>query len=194
MLKIGVILGSTRPSRRGKQVADWVMAQVGERNDAHYELIDLIDHPLPHLDEPVPPSMGRYQHEHTKRWAALIDGFDGFVVVTPEYNHSIPGVLKNAFDYLFAEWSNKAIGFVSYGSAGGVRAVEQLRLIAGELQLADVRASVSLPFASEFEQHKTFTPTSNATKALDAMLDQLVSWARAMEQVRKLEHRERIAS
>jgi len=194
MLKIGVILGSTRPSRRGKQVADWVMAQVEQRSDAHYELIDLIDHPLPHLDEPVPPSMGRYEHEHTKRWADVIDGFDGFVVVTPEYNHSIPGVLKNAFDYLFAEWGNKAIGFVSYGSAGGVRAVEQLRLIAGELQLADVRASVGLPFASEFEQHKTFTPTSNAVKALDAMLDQLVSWTRAMEQVRKSEHPERIAS
>jgi NAD(P)H-dependent FMN reductase len=194
MLKIGIILGSTRPGRLGKQVADWVMTQVDQRGDAQYELVDLIDHPLPHLDEPVPPSVGRYQHEHTKRWADVIDGFDGFVVVTPEYNHSIPGVLKNAFDYLFAEWSNKAIGFVSYGSAGGVRAVEQLRLIAGELQLADVRTSVGLPFASEFEQHKTFRPSSSAAKALDTMLEQLLSWTRAMEQARKLEHRERIAS
>jgi NAD(P)H-dependent FMN reductase len=138
--------------------------------------------------------MGRYQHEHTKRWAALIDGFDGFVVVTPEYNHSIPGVLKNAFDYLYAEWNDKAIGFVSYGPAGGVRAVEQLRLIAGELQLADVRTSVSLPFASEFQQHKTFKPSPSAATALDSMLEQLLSWTRAMEQVRRLEHRERIAS
>jgi NAD(P)H-dependent FMN reductase len=194
MLRIGVILGSTRPGRLGKQVADWVMDQVDQRSDAQYELIDLVDHPLPHLDEEVPPAMGRYQGEHTKRWADLIDGFDGFVVVTPEYNHSIPGVLKNAFDYLYAEWNNKAIGFVSYGAAGGVRAVEHLRLIAGELQLADVRESVSLPFAAEFEQYKTFTPSSSAAKALDAMLKQLLSWTRAMEQARELDRRDRIAS
>lgn len=194
MLRIGVILGSTRPGRLGRQVADWVMGQVGQRSDAQYELVDLIDHPLPHLDEEVPPSMGRYQHEHTKRWADVIDGFDGFVVVTPEYNHSIPGVLKNAFDYLYAEWNNKAIGFVSYGSAGGVRAVEQLRLIAGELQLADVRNSVSLPFASEFEQHKTFRPSASTTESLEAMLEQLLSWTRAMEHARKTDRRDRIAS
>jgi NAD(P)H-dependent FMN reductase len=194
MLRIGVILGSTRPGRLGKQVADWVMDQVAQRSDAQYELIDLVDHPLPHLDEEVPPSMGRYQGEHTKRWADVIDGFDGFVVVTPEYNHSIPGVLKNAFDYLYAEWNNKAIGFVSYGAAGGVRAVEHLRLIAGELQLADVRESVSLPFAAEFEQYKTFTPSSSAAKALDAMLKQLLSWTRAMEQARESDRRDRIAS
>lgn len=194
MLRIAVILGSTRPGRLGEQVADWVMEQVEDRNDAQYELIDLIDHRLPHLDEPVPPSMGRYKHDHTKQWAEVINGFDGFVVVTPEYNHSIPGVLKNAFDYLYAEWNNKAIGFVSYGSAGGVRAVEHLRLIAGELQLADVRVAVGLPFAAEFENHKTFTPSEGAVSALDAMLGQLLPWTRAMQQLRQLERRERIAS
>ena len=194
MVKIGVILGSTRPGRLGEQVADWVMEHVKERSDAEYELVDLIDHPLPHLDEPIPPSMGRYQNDHTKKWADVIDSFDGFVVVTPEYNHSVPGVLKNAFDYLYAEWNDKSIGFVSYGSAGGVRAVEHLRLIAGELHLADVRAAVSLPFASEFENHQRFTPSAGATSALDAMLGQLLAWARALDQVRHLEGRERIAS
>jgi NAD(P)H-dependent FMN reductase len=194
MLRIGVILGSTRPGRLGEQVADWVMDHVKERSDAEYELVDLIDHPLPHLDEPKPPSMGRYTKDHTKKWAEVIDGFDGFVVVTPEYNHSLPGVLKNAFDYLYAEWNNKSVGFVSYGSAGGVRAVEHLRLIAGELQLADVRVAVSLPFASEFENHQTFTPSGGAASALDAMLRQLLSWARALEQLRQLEGRQRIAS
>jgi NAD(P)H-dependent FMN reductase len=194
MLRIGVILGSTRPGRLGEQVADWVMEHVEDRKDAQYGLIDLIDHPLPHLDEPVPPSMGRYKHDHTRQWAEVIDGFDGFVVVTPEYNHSIPGVLKNAFDYLYAEWNDKAIGFVSYGSAGGVRAVEHLRLIAGELQLADVRVAVSLPFASEFEDHKTFAPSEGAASALDAMLAQLLPWTRSMQQLRQLERRQRIAS
>jgi NAD(P)H-dependent FMN reductase len=194
MLRIAVILGSTRPGRLGKQVADWVMGRVDQRKDARFELVDLIDHPLPHLDEEVPPSLGRYQGEHTKRWADVIDGFDGFVVITPEYNHSIPGVLKNAFDYLYAEWNNKAIGFVSYGSAGGVRAVEHLRLIAGELQLADVRSSVSLPFASEFEQYKTFAPDARTAESLESMLDQLLSWTRAMQQMRTAERRDQVAS
>lgn len=192
MLRIGVILGSTRPGRLGAQVAHWVMTQVKHRNDARYELIDLADHPLPHLDEAVPPSMGRYEHDHTKRWAELIDGFDGFVVVFPEYNHSIPGVLKNAFDYLYAEWNNKAIGFVSYGSAGGARAAEQFRLVAGELQMADVRSQVLLPFATEFENHRKFKPTKGAAKALDAMLVQLITWSDALAGVRRSAQRQRL--
>ncbi|GGN80189.1 hypothetical protein GCM10011579_065480 [Streptomyces albiflavescens] len=101
-------------------------------------MIDLHDHPLPHLDEPAPApvSPGRYQHEHTRAWADTIASFDGFVMVTPEYNHSFPGVLKNAIDSLYAEWNNKAVGFVSYGGGGGTRAVEQLRLICGALHEA----------------------------------------------------------
>ena len=193
MLRVGVILGSTRPGRLGEQVAEWVMAQVQQRSDAHYELIDLADHPLPHLDEAVPPSMGRYEHEHTRRWARLIDGFDGFVVISPEYNHAMPGVVKNAFDYLYAEWNNKAIGFVSYGSAGGVRAVEQLRLVAGELQMADVRSQVMLPFAAEFENHRTFRPTDAAAKALDDMLGQVIAWTGALAQLRQSQQPERLA-
>lgn len=192
MLKLGVILGSTRPGRLGAQVADWVMEQVSRRGDAAYELVDLADHPLPHLDEAVPPSLGRYEHEHTKRWAELIDGFDGFVVVTPEYNHAMPGVLKNAFDFLYAEWNNKAIGFVSYGAAGGTRAVEQLRLVSGELQLADVRQQVILPFASDFENHRTFRPGGSAVQALDGMLTQLVAWSGAMAALRRSSERQRM--
>ncbi|WP_424556337.1 NADPH-dependent FMN reductase [Streptacidiphilus pinicola] len=101
--------------------------------------IGIADYPLPHLDEPVPPFMGQYQNGHTKEWAAKIGSFDGFIFVTPEYNHSTSGALKNAIDYLFAEWNNKAVGIVSYGSVGGARAAEHLRLIAGELKMADVR-------------------------------------------------------
>ena len=89
------------------------------RHDADFELLDLRDYPLPHLDEPLPPSFGQYQNEHTKQWAAKIASFDGFVIVTPEYNHGTSGVLKNAIDYLYAEWNNKAVGFVSYGGTGG---------------------------------------------------------------------------
>jgi NAD(P)H-dependent FMN reductase len=94
MTKIGIILGSTRPGRNGKQVADWVLRVARQRRDADYELVDLLDHPLPHLDEPLPPSQGPGRNEHTKRWARTVAGYDGFVIVTPEYNHSTSGVLK----------------------------------------------------------------------------------------------------
>ncbi|HTE62267.1 MAG TPA: NAD(P)H-dependent oxidoreductase, partial [Solirubrobacteraceae bacterium] len=120
-VKIAVILGSTRPGRNGKAVADWVVEKAASRTTAQYDLIDLADHPLPHVDEAAPPSIGQYAGEHTKAWAATIGAFDGFVFVTPEYNHSTSGVLKNAIDYLYGEWNNKAAAFVSYGSLGGAR-------------------------------------------------------------------------
>jgi NAD(P)H-dependent FMN reductase len=104
--------------------------------------------------------------------------------VTAEYNHSVPGALKNALDFLYAEWNNKAAGFVSYGSAGGVRAVENLRLITAELQIAGVRAQVALPFASEFENYTSFTPSDDAEEALKPLLDQLISWSTALKTIR----------
>lgn len=184
MLRIAVILGSTRPNRLGEQVAGWVMQQVATRDDAEYELIDLRDHPLPMLDEPRPPSAVRYEHEHTKNWAAVIAGFDAFVVVTPEYNHAMPAVLKNAFDFVYAEWNNKAIGFVSYGSAGGARAVEQLRLVAGELQLADVRRALHLMLATDFQGYRTFRPQPYHEDTLNEMLAQVLAWGGALAELR----------
>jgi len=184
MTRIGIILGSTRPNRNGEQVANWVLEHASQRDDADFELIDLRDYPLPHLDEPIPPSLGRYQHEHTQRWAEKIASFDGFVIVTPEYNHSTSGVLKNAIDYLYGEWNNKAVGFVSYGSAGGTRAVEHLRLIAGELQMADVRQQVALSLMTEFEDFRVFRPGDYNLAALDTMFDQVVAWSKALASVR----------
>src|SRR3981189_2538183 len=131
MVKIAVIIGSTRPGRVGETVAKWVYELAKKRMEAEFELVDIKGYNLPLLDEPVPPSMGQYSQQHTKTWAAKIDSFDGYVFVTPEYNHGICGALKNAIDFLFAEWNNKAAGFVGYGSVGGVRAVEHLRLGVG---------------------------------------------------------------
>jgi NAD(P)H-dependent FMN reductase len=185
MTRIGIILGSTRPNRNGEQVATWVLDIAEQRSDAEFELVDLRDFPLPHLDEPVPPSMGQYQNDHTKEWAAKIASFDGFVFVTPEYNHSTSGVLKNAIDYLYAEWNNKAAGFVSYGSVGGARAAEHLRLIAGELQIADVRQQVALPLATEFENYSVFKPTASQQPQLTTLLDQVVSWSTALAHLRR---------
>lgn len=185
MTRIGIILGSTRPNRNGEQVARWVYDIAAGRTDAEFELVDLRDYPLPHLDEPLPPSLGQYQNEHTKQWADKIASFDGFVFVTPEYNHSTSGVLKNAIDFLFAEWANKAAGFVSYGSVGGARAAEHLRLIAGELQMADVRQQVALSLLTEFENFSVFKPGDYNRAALNTLLDQVIAWSTALAPLRQ---------
>lgn len=185
MTKIGIILGSTRPGRNGEAVAKWVYDIASRRTDAQFELVDLLDYHLPHLDEAIPASQGMYANEHTKQWAAKIAELDGFVFVTPEYNHSTSGALKNAIDFVYGEWNNKAAGFVSYGAAGGTRAVEHLRLIMGELQVADVRAQVALSLYTDFENFSSFKPGPQHEGTLGVVLDQTVSWTKALETVRK---------
>jgi NAD(P)H-dependent FMN reductase len=184
MTKVGIILGSTRPGRNGEAVARWAYDIASKRDDAEFELVDLADYPLPHLDEPVPPSLGQYSKPHTREWAAKIASFDAYVFVTPEYNHSTSGALKNAIDYLYQEWNNKAAGFVSYGSVGGTRAVEHLRLIMGELQVADVRAQVALSLYTDFENFSAFRPAEVHEQALNTMLDQVIAWGGALKAVR----------
>ena len=185
MPQIGIILGSTRPNRNGEQVARWVLEVASQRQDAEFELVDLRDYPLPHLDEPLPPSMGQYQNDHTRQWAEKIASFDGFVIVTPEYNHSTSGVLKNAIDYLFAEWNNKAVGFVSYGAVGGARAAEHLRLVAGELQMADVRQQVTLSLITDFENFSVFKPGDYSVASLNTLFDQVIAWSAALAPLRQ---------
>lgn len=142
------------------------------------------------LDEADPVIFGRYSKEHTTRWAETIARYDGFVFVTPEYNHSIPGALKNALDFAYAEWNDKAAGFVSYGLHGGTRAVEHLRLILAELQVATVRAQVVLSLHDDFAsptpaEPGTFTPGTHHEASLGALLDQVVAWSRALQAVRE---------
>jgi NAD(P)H-dependent FMN reductase len=184
-LNIAIILGSTRPGRNGKAVADWVTDKAAARTAANYELVDLVDHPLPHIDEALPPTMGQYTGEHTKKWAKKIGSYDGFIFVTPEYNHSTSGVLKNAIDYLYAEWNNKAAAFVSYGSLGGARAIEHLRAILSELQVAHVRQQLSFSMFTDFENFSTFAPGPQHDEAAVVLFDQLESWAEAMKTVRE---------
>jgi NAD(P)H-dependent FMN reductase len=183
-LRIGIIIGSTRPGRLGESVARWVYDIARKRSDAVVELIDLKDYNLPHLDEPLSPSFGRYAKDHTKAWAKKVASLDAFVFVTPEYNHSTSGVLKNAIDFLYAEWNNKAAGFVSYGGSGGVRAVEHLRLVLGELQVADVRAQASFSLMSDFENFRTFRPDPSKEGSVNAMLDQVIAWGNALRPLR----------
>ena len=185
MIKIAIIIGSTRPNRNGEAVGRWTYDLARKRTDAQFELVDLKEINLPLLDEPVPPAMGQYSKPHTKSWATKIDAFDGFVFVTPEYNHSTSGALKNAIDYLFREWNNKAAGFVGYGSAGGVRAVESLRLVMGELKVADVRSQVMLSMYTDFENFTTFRPQENQEKSVHAMADEVVAWGGALKGMRE---------
>ena len=184
MLKIGIIIGSTRPHRVGAEVGSWVFEKCQLRTEAEFELVDLKDFDLPLLDEPMPPSMGQYSKEHTRRWAAKIASFDAYVFVTPEYNHATSGALKNAIDYLYAEWNNKAAGFVGYGSMMGARAVENLRLIMAELQIADVRAQVGLSLFTDFENFSTFKPGPQHEANVTMLLDQVIAWGTALRTMR----------
>jgi NAD(P)H-dependent FMN reductase len=184
-LRIAIIIGSTRPGRIGEAVAKWVHEIAKKRSATEFELVDIKDFNLPLLDEPVPPTMGQYSKPHTKTWAAKVGSFDGYVFVAPEYNHGISGALKNAIDFLFAEWNNKAAGFVSYGSVGGARAVEQLRLVMAEVQIATVRNQVLLSLFTDFENFSVFKPAPHQEKSVDAMFDQVIAWGGALKTLRE---------
>ena len=183
-MRIAIIIGSTRPNRNGEAVGKWVYELANNRDDAEFELIDLKDFHLPLLDEPLPPSMGQYSNSHSKKWAETISSFDAYVFVTPEYNHSVPAALKNAIDFLYKEWNNKSAGFVGYGGAGAIRAIEHLRLSMAELQIADVRTQVSLSLITDFENYSIFKPAPYHERNLHKMLDEVVAWGKVLKGVR----------
>jgi NAD(P)H-dependent FMN reductase len=183
-LYVAIIVGSTRPRRKAREVADWLYGLAAEREDASFEVVDIADYDLPLFDEPTPPMAGQYSQPHTKRWAAKIASFDAYIFVTPEYNHSTSAALKNAIDYLHAEWSNKAAALVGYGFDGGTRAIEHLRLILSEVKVADIRTSITLRFGEDFAGYTTLTPRPNQHQAVQAMLDDLLSWGRALTTLR----------
>ncbi len=185
MLKVGILTGSTRPNRNNIAVAEWAHGIAKKRSDAQFELVDIASYNLPLLDEPAPPAMGQYTKPHTKVWADKIRSLDAFVFVTPEYNHGVSGALKNAIDYLFAEWNNKAAGFVSYGSAGGARAVEHLRGILAEVMIATVRNQVMFSLATDFENYSKFKPDPRHEGQMAPLLDQLIAWGGALKAVRE---------
>jgi len=182
MTRIAIIIGSTRPGRQADTIAQWVQRHASDRSDATYELIDIASFDLAHLNEPIPAMAGAYEHPHTHAWSATIASFDGFVFVTPEYNRSISGALKNAIDFLYAEWNNKAAGFVSYGVEGGTRAVEHLRLIAAELKLADVRNQVAVSLFTDVSNGEV-VDNDRQTGQLHEMLDD-VAWGEALRTLR----------
>ncbi len=187
MVNIKIVAGSTRPDRFNIQPATWIYNLAKARTDIHAELLDLIEINLPLLDEAAPPSLGKYTHEYTKKWSVAVKEADGFIFVTPEYNHSTSAALKNAIDYLFEEWNYKPVSFVSYGSlAGGSRAVEHLRGIAAEIKMYDLREQIMLPNYWEHLNDKgQYTFTDQQAKSAQAMLESLVFWAIRMKEARE---------
>lgn len=183
--RIAVIIASTRPTRVGPKVTEWVMAELKGRDDAAFEVVDLADQGLPLLDEPEPASSGNYTQDHTKRWSEVVAGYDGFLFITPEYNRGLPAALKNALDFLYAEWNNKAAGIVCYGSSGGLRAAEQLKLVLGELQVTTVRAQVSLSIYDDMLDFSEMTPRDYQAGNLSTTVDQLVRWTVATARLRR---------
>ena len=189
MLTIGIITGSTRPGRKSHLIAKGVAhaAHKGFGDRAEFNVLDITDFELPMLDEPVPAIMGDYRNTHTKTWAKAVGACDGFIFVTPEYNHSIPGALKNAIDFLYDEWSNKAAGFVSYGGIGGARAVEQLRLILAETRTATVRSQVLLTSSTTqalFTTPEAWVSGDPAVDALSGTLTEVLDWSQAFQMLK----------
>ena len=184
MTRIGIILGSTRRGRKSEAVANWVLAAASQRDDAEFELVDLRDFALPFFDEEISPAWAPSENPAVQAWSEKIASLDGFVFVTPEYNHSTSAVLKNAIDYIYSEWNNKAAAFVGYGGVGGARAVEHLRLIAAELEIATVRHQVSLSLMTDFVNYTELTPSDYQVQNLGKTLDGVVAWSKALEPLR----------
>jgi NAD(P)H-dependent FMN reductase len=186
--RIAVILASSREGRFGDKPARWIRDIAARRGDLEVELLDLRDHPLPFFDEPRSPAYGAPEDAEAQRWAKTLARFDGFLFVTPEYNRSIPAVLKNALDYAYGEWNRKPAAFLGYGPIGAARAVEQLRLMAVELQMAPTRTGIHIgmdPYLAVAKGEKSLADFDHLAKGAKATLDELAWWARALKSARE---------
>jgi NAD(P)H-dependent FMN reductase len=189
MVRIKIIVGSTRPNRFGPQVAQWLKGLAADYRDATFELVDLADINLPLLDEPQPASVaaGNYTQEHTKAWSKIIDEADGFIIVTPEYNYGVPAPLKNAIDFLDKEWQHKPVAFVSYGAdAGGARSVENFRSTVGWLQMYDLKAHILIPnYWAQLDDNGIWQPLEGYAKDAERIFRDITFWAEQFKVARQ---------
>lgn len=186
MVKIGIITGSTRDSRVNIQVAEWVKSIADKRTDAEFELVDIKDYNLPRYNEPVPAIMTQdYKTPEAHPWSKKISELDGFVFITPEYNKAVTSGLKDAIDYLYVEWNNKAAGIVSYGSSLGVTAANNLRLILTVPAVATVRTQPALSLFTDFENMTTFKPAPFHEENVQTMFNEVVAWSTGLKTIRK---------
>jgi NAD(P)H-dependent FMN reductase len=190
MLNVKVIVGSTRQNRFSEKVLPWLNATLSTRTDLNVEVLDLKEHQLPYFDAPMSPAYvqgGDYGNETVNAWGKKIGEADAYIIIAPEYNHGYTAVLKNALDVVYGEWNNKVVGFVSYGSVGGGRVVEQLREVAVELQMASVRNAVHIQapwFLLDEAGNLKEGVLDQYSDSLNGMLDQLIAWATAFKTMR----------
>ena len=187
-VKLAIIVGTTRAARFGDKPAKWIYEIAAQRDDVTAELVDLRDYPMPFFDEVASNAWVPSQNEIAQRWQKKVAEFDGYIFVTAEYNRGVPAVLKNALDYAYPEWNRKPAAFVGYGSVGAARSVEQLRLIAIELQMAPIRTGVHIQgadFMAVWKQGKDIAELSYLQQNARDMLDQLVWWTNALKTARE---------
>lgn len=186
-MKLLVIIASTRPGRIGGHIGDWFVERAREHGEFDVEVADLAELDLPLLDEPAHPASGKYIHQHTKDWSALVDAADAYVLVMPEYNHSFNGALKNAIDFLNREWAHKPVGFVSYGGvSGGMRAVAAIKGVVSTLRMTPLVDAVTIPMVRTMLDDDGFHPNDIVTASVKTLLDELAQYARALGPLRAL--------
>lgn len=188
--KMGIVVGSTRDNRFADKPAQWIAAIAAGHKDMDFEIVDLRDYPMPFYEEATSLAWGPAKNPVALRWQEKVRSLDGFVVIAAEYNHGPTAVLKNAFDYAFSEWNNKPVAFVGYGGAGAARAIEQLRQVAIEVQMAPIRNAVHIllpDFVTVLQQGRKLEEFEHLNQSAVAMLDQLSWWARALKSARDAE-------
>ena len=185
-MKLSIVVASTRPGRVGLPIAQWFHARAKEHGKLDAELVDLKEVELPIFDEPKHPRFQQYEHDHTKKWSAIVAAADAFVIVTPEYNFSAPPSIVNALDYLFREWQHKPAGFVSYGGvSGGLRSVQMMKQVVTTLKMMPIPEAVTIPFFNTFiNDESVFTPNELHEKSAVAMFDELLRWESALRVLR----------
>ncbi|AMT95063.1 NADPH-dependent FMN reductase [Brevibacterium linens] len=184
MLNIAIIPGTSRPQALNPQIVNWVEQQLASNGDVRAEVVDFGSFDLPLLDEVIPAGAKMYANDHTKAWGAKLEEFDAFIFVTPEYNHSISGSLKNALDFVATEFNHKVAGIVNYGADKGVRAAEHLRHILANYKLAVVRDQASFSIFTDVADG-TFAPAEVSTAPFASMVDDIVAWGEALKSVRE---------
>ncbi|KQZ87126.1 FMN reductase [Mesorhizobium sp. Root157] len=185
--RIGIVVGSTRPNRFADKPTQWISAIAQQHTDLEFEVLDLRDYPMPFFDEQASLAWAPAQNEVALRWQKKVEELDGFIFITAEYNHGPTAVLKNAIDYAFSEWNNKPVAFVGYGGAGAVRAVEQLRQVAIEVQMAPIRNAVHIllpDFVAVLQQGKKLADFEHLNQGAEQLLKQLSWWAYALKRAR----------
>ncbi len=185
-MHIQLIVGSIRQGRKAKPVGEWAYRLAAQRDDLSAELVDLRDWNLPLFDLSKPPILGDYEEPLQQRWGATIARGDGYVFISPEYNHGYTSVLKNALDYLYSEWGRKPASIISYGGVSGARGVEQLRLVLIELQMAPLRDAVYIPDVGRKIEGEVFVGDGNDIQQLNKALDDLLWWGKALRNARTL--------